>query len=328
MDFSGGRNMGTFHLIDGANVMVSYAGQRKTCGRCHGDSRSCPGRGWAKSCEQNSGVRVELREHMRQLWSDIGFSPENFEQKDDNGDISELGVHSHLTPPARAAVAEVDKAKFSGVNIRNLPKDITITDLQTLLEEKGLPSGHESISLIKYKRSTGADIEGLTAEVCIKLIETVNEQFEDAFDRKLFCSGMSDLVTEDPSPTKPECAPVLNIDNDVLEPFNIPGLPAADLAKSVKNKLKKVRKVTAVQTPGSGKNSRTGLDVSDSDEISDSDSTNSFSTKSKIKMYQNIVQREKLAAASGTNSKRNHDQISPQQSDRRLKQKGSSLACM
>ena len=28
MDFSGGRNMGTFHLIDGANVMVSYAGQR------------------------------------------------------------------------------------------------------------------------------------------------------------------------------------------------------------------------------------------------------------------------------------------------------------
>ena len=92
-------------------------------------------------------------------------------------------------------MAEVDKAKFSGVNIINLPKDITIKDLQTLLEEKGLSIGHESISLIKYKRSTGADIEGLTAEVCIKLTVTVNEQFEDAFDRKLFCSGMSDLAS-------------------------------------------------------------------------------------------------------------------------------------
>ena len=86
---------------------------------------------------------------MKQLCSDIGFSPENFEKKNDNGDITELGVHSQFTPTARAAVAEVDKAKFSCVNIRNLSKDITIKDLQTLLEEKGLPSGHESISLIK-----------------------------------------------------------------------------------------------------------------------------------------------------------------------------------
>ena len=74
---------------------------------------------------------------------------------------------------------------------------------------------------------------------------------------------MSDLASEDPSPSKPLCAPVLN--NDVLEHFNIPGLPAA---KSVKNTLKKGRKVTAVQAPGSGKNSRTGLDVSEGEEIS------------------------------------------------------------
>ena len=187
---------------------------------------------------------------------------------------------------------------------------------------------YKSIFLIKYKISTGADIEGLTAEVCIKLIETVNKEFEDAFDRKLFCSGMSDLATGDPSLTKPVCAPVLNIDNGVLEPFNIPGLPAADLAKSVNNTIKKGRTVIAVKTPGSGRNSRTVLDVSEHGEISESDSTNSFSTKSKIKTYKNIVQREKLAAASESTAKRNYDQISPQHSDRRLKQKGSSLASM
>ena len=33
---------------------------------------------------------------MKQLCSDIGFSPENFEKNNDNGDITELGVHSHF----------------------------------------------------------------------------------------------------------------------------------------------------------------------------------------------------------------------------------------
>ena len=35
MDFTTSRNMGTFYLIAGASAMLSYAGQRKTCGRCY-----------------------------------------------------------------------------------------------------------------------------------------------------------------------------------------------------------------------------------------------------------------------------------------------------
>ena len=113
MDFTGGRNMGTFHLVDGANVMVNYAGQRKTCGRCHSDSRSCLGGGWARSCEQRAGVKVDLREHMKQLWLSIGFSPANFEDKDASDNVTELDVHSNFTPPTCAVVTEGAKAKFS-----------------------------------------------------------------------------------------------------------------------------------------------------------------------------------------------------------------------
>ena len=329
MDFTGGRNMGTFHLVDGANVMVNYAGQRKTCGRCHGDSRSCMGGGWARSCEQNGGVKVDLRDHMRQLWLNIGFSPDNFEDKDGGDDVNELDVHSSFTPPARAGVTEVAKAKFSGVNIRNLPREMTTTNLQTFLEEKGLPAGHDKISLIKYKRSSGADIEGIPADICIKVIEAVNEQFEDAFDRKLFCSGISDLGTAEQSPSKPSSAPVLNIDNDVLANSIIPGLPTADLAKAAKNTIKKQRKTTAVHTPGAGMNSRAGLQLSDSSEDSDNDSTNSKTTKSKIKIYQQIVQREKIAAAASEKmAKRNYDQVSPQNLNRSQKQKGNSTSSL
>ena len=42
MDFTSGKGMGTYHLVDGESVTVSYSGQRRTCGRCHRDSRTCP----------------------------------------------------------------------------------------------------------------------------------------------------------------------------------------------------------------------------------------------------------------------------------------------
>ena len=45
VDFSTGRNMGSYHLIDGVKIRVSYSGQRRTCGRCHKTSDECPGKG-------------------------------------------------------------------------------------------------------------------------------------------------------------------------------------------------------------------------------------------------------------------------------------------
>ena len=324
MDFSGGRNMGTFHLVDGANVVVSYAGQRKTCGRCHGDSRTCPGGGWARSCDLKQGARVELRDHMKQLWSEIGFCPEKFELDTAGDDGADLDVTS-FTPPPRAVVAEADKAKFSGVNIRNLPKDMSLTDLQTLLEDKGLPVGHDKISLLKYKRSVGADIDSLSADVCIKLIEAINDQFYEVLDRKLYCTGVSDIASPEKSASKPPpSSPVMNLDTKSLATSSIPGLPEVDRKKSEMIRKKTSRTVNVMDTPGVGKNSRQALDVSSSDQESDTDSSHARSTKSKIKIYQDLVQREKHAAHTQKQVKRRYDQHSPQDIPRRLKMKGST----
>ena len=315
MDFTGGRGVGTFHIVDGANVMVSYSGQRKTCGRCNEDARTCPGGGWARSCDSKGGKRIELQDHMKKLWSEVGFNPESFDIDTATIDSAELDV-DNFTPPPRGVLDETDKAKFCGINIRNLPRDISETDLLTILENRGLPTGQGKVSLHKYKRSAGADIENLSAEVCSLIIETINEKFIEDLDRRIYCSGISELT----SPTKlppnsTESAPVLNITSNSLETPSIPGLSESDLRKTLKPATRKSK---------AGKNPESKVkepDTSDSDTDSDLDSSNSKTTKKKIKMYQNMVLKEKQMNDNHNKAKRNHDQVSPKDQVRRQKPK-------
>ena len=235
-----------------------------------------------------------------------------------------------FTPPPRSAVAEAAKANFSSVNVRNLPKDISITDIQTLLEVHGLPTGHSKISILKYKRSNGADIDGLSAEVCLQLIDAVNDKFSEELDRKLYCSGMSDIATLDSSASKTvpssPTAPTLKLDSNSLTSNIIPGLAQADRKSQVKHKHSR-RNVTAVSTPGVGNNSRLGLEGSSSEGESETDSINSKTTKSKIKIYQDLVQREKRASNSYKQAlKRNYDQLSPKEALRRQKTREGSTS--
>ena len=57
MDFSGGRNMGTYHIIDGCNVKISYQGQRRTCGRCHNIAPNCVGGAMPKTVKRKGGLK-------------------------------------------------------------------------------------------------------------------------------------------------------------------------------------------------------------------------------------------------------------------------------
>ena len=77
VDFSDGRDMGSYHVLDGAHVTVSYLGQRNTCGRCHGTASTCPGGGIAQLCEEREGPKVNLNEHMRVLWGELNYKPSN-----------------------------------------------------------------------------------------------------------------------------------------------------------------------------------------------------------------------------------------------------------
>ena len=156
VDFTNGRNMGSFHLLDGAKIWVNYSGQRKTCGRCHRTSSDCPGNGIAKVCDSKNGLRVALVDHMRAHWSAIGFSPINFVLDPNIADADDLDAASYdvplkdndkFTPTHRKPTMETTNHIYSGVIIRNLPLDIPETDIQAFLVSKGLPAGHNNFTV-------------------------------------------------------------------------------------------------------------------------------------------------------------------------------------
>ena len=91
-DFSNGRNMGSFHLIDGSKVTVTYAGQRRTCGRCHETSRNCPGGGLGKICYEKKRPKIDILDHMKAHWDVIGYKPSDFKLSEDIEDPIEIPV--------------------------------------------------------------------------------------------------------------------------------------------------------------------------------------------------------------------------------------------
>ena len=84
--------MGTYHYLDGARIRIFYRGNIKTCGRCHKSAHDCPGGAIAKICEENGGGRLSLADHMRKIWSEIGFSPQSFELPDSVNDVHDIPI--------------------------------------------------------------------------------------------------------------------------------------------------------------------------------------------------------------------------------------------
>jgi hypothetical protein len=113
-----------------------------------------------------------------------------------DGEVTETQVENRartFTPPPRAAVREEAKQMFTGVTVKNLPQGMEMTALMTMLEERGLPVSMEDIDVKLYKerRKIAADIEGLTAEVCNKLIDSIHfKEFPD-WERTVYCRGIS-----------------------------------------------------------------------------------------------------------------------------------------
>ena len=62
LELSPNRYLGTFHVIDGQRVTANYRDQQPTCALCFSTPHSCPGRGMAKRCEQEGGVKRDFNE--------------------------------------------------------------------------------------------------------------------------------------------------------------------------------------------------------------------------------------------------------------------------
>ena len=232
MDFTSGKGMGTYHLVDGESVIVSYSGQRRTCGRCHQDSRTCPGGGWARACEEKKTPRLELREHMQKLWAEIGFKTDAYELG--SGEVAEEDVESEarsFTPPVKTQVSKEDKELFSAVQVRNLPDKVDMSDLMTMLKEHGLPEDmdEENVTLGKNGRkgrTWAAKIGPLSSETCNIMIENIDKKVIPIWDKLLHCVGVSGF-----SPVKPAAPQSLHPNGappvPVTTPSKRPLLPAS-----------------------------------------------------------------------------------------------------
>ena len=196
--------MGSFHILDGANIRVSYSGQRKTCGRCHQTSLDCPGGAIAKVCEAKNGPRIPLINHMKSHWDTISFSPTSFklvsggDGDNENIDSSNFDIPlkdtDKFTPTHRKPnIANQNNNIYSGVVIRNFPPTITEEDIMSFLVSKGLPEEHLDFKISTSNKNKNVDIENINNEICATLISKIHEQIY--FNMKIYCRGLQNLVT-------------------------------------------------------------------------------------------------------------------------------------
>ena len=217
-------------------------------------AQHCPGSGWARTCEEKDGLKVHLLEHMKTLWAKIGFQPSSFNM-DGNLEDDEMPrtvniKENNFTPTHKKnKLDNLEMEKFTGVVVGNFPKEIPETAVSSFLEEKGMPMGWKDIKIIRKHKNTCVEIENLEPQACKSIISEVdNKPF---FDRKLYCSGMSNVI----SPVKPSDVtvekPKITVNENPIkekEPAkksqtpskkSIPGLPEEELLKGKKKKGRK-----------------------------------------------------------------------------------------
>lgn len=274
------RNMGTYHYLDGAKFRVFYRGNEKTCGRCHQGPRSCPGKGLARECQQAGGERVNLYDHMRRLWADIGFEPSSFTLPVNDDTTSEsdkpINESSRFTRnDTKAVISEKEEERFVGMTISNLSPELTDDFVRKFVEENvSNELDEEEVKINRDKRKIVVSItRTLTAQVINKAMSKINfsDCKEKFFGKPLYCRPLRNMTPEKsnkqsnglpisqektsstqatnivPSPNK--TSPTSSLSNSPATPTKllgtvpkvIPGLPQEVQAKAINKQQKKER---------------------------------------------------------------------------------------
>ena len=190
VDFSkSARNMGTFHIIDGSRVKIFFRGNKKTCGRCHKTADECAGKSLAKDCETKGGERVNIGDHMKRLWAEIGFTPTNFELNEDEKSSEmenvskedQVIIADNFKTMNKTEPSDRDIEHYNGLNIRNIPQNVEEKDIYGFLFENGIPTDHdkEKIQVNKsrdpdVKKNTWVFVDNLTTDQVIKFQNAVD----------------------------------------------------------------------------------------------------------------------------------------------------------
>lgn len=261
--------MGTYHFLDGAKVRVFYRGNTKTCARCQQVSGFCPGEGYAKDCQMNGGIKVDLSEHMKTLWQKVGFKPTNFELPPETvsdigdkheGDIAISDEKSFPRQINRPNMQNDDIKKIVGIQVRNFPPEMTEEQVVEFFKEKlDDKISVDDISFLKNEHSLSAAVErGLEGE---KIVAATSEiEFKQSkkkfFGKPLYCRLLKNLTPEKTvPPPKPivhpveKSGPVLNLQLEKPSNSQVTKSTVKDKTEAFENKPdeKKVRTKTSGQ---------------------------------------------------------------------------------
>ena len=198
-DFSKAKEaMGQIHFLGGKKIRVSYRGNERSCARCYGGRNNCPGGGNASLCEENYGEKVDLMQHMRSLWTRIGYKPTTFvlPEKDDDEDeerTKRILDKEYFEPAKKSKPMITPKRKeFTKVLIDNFPSKVTKEEILEILRMRVNDEFSEDDIEITNVRNNSASAligPGPSVEVVHKIVEKVDYNIirEEAFpNRRLF----------------------------------------------------------------------------------------------------------------------------------------------
>ena len=248
-------NMGTYHFLDGAKVRIFYHGNVKTCGRCHGTPEACPGRGIARDCQEAAGPRTHLNDHMRKIWSEIGFNPTSFElpngKEIDETYDNPIAESDHFRKMEQAAaVTEEDTQRYVGMSIANFSLEVSDNDIKQFVQEfVSKDIEEETISIVREKKKAVVTINySLTSEIIKDAMTKINfsDCKEKFFGKPLYCRPLRDITPEKTSTTgtpQPANSERTEMGARTREPVKkIPGLPPGAQAKALTRQLARDKK--------------------------------------------------------------------------------------
>ena len=87
-------------------------------------SVECKGRGMARKCEAEGGIKKDFAEYIAKLWTRINYCPSNEPHRhssisSENSSESDLQLGGEFTPIKYVSATE----KFTGVRIKHFPKN-------------------------------------------------------------------------------------------------------------------------------------------------------------------------------------------------------------
>ena len=196
MEIKPDTNIGTYHAIDGQRVTVRYSGQLQTCARCFETAVVCRGGAIARRCEAAQGTKVEFSDFVMKLWDQIGYVPGEVEMAavyDEHNKYDEVADTVTEEPVVFTPAKQVsDPDKFSGVSIRQFPRETDHGDIMEFLVKAGMPDSMKDT--VEIKNNGSVTLKSLDNAVCLRLIGNIHNKVE--FGKKLFCNGIIALTPE------------------------------------------------------------------------------------------------------------------------------------